>query len=113
MAIMKDTVGVHRTREIRSYRVGIDKSYFPKNLQPRNITNVFEVVKVRAGSRIDAAQKAWDRNRSRWLPIMVNPKGKVSLYVNDPGSGPTGIMMRLIPIQVFDGEHDERKTVHT
>lgn len=92
------------------YQVGIPKIYFPRSMWPRQITEFFEVVEVVAESRVRAARIAWDSNCDRWLRFIVTPSTsiqKISLYVNNPKSGNSGLMGRLDPIPVFSRERGD------
>jgi hypothetical protein len=89
------------------YSVYISKEYFPPGTQQEKFrfTDVWEQLYIKATSRREAAALAWSANGTRWLYSM-NKLGKgriiVSLYVNDPKAGVTGIAGRLPAIKVYD-----------
>jgi len=89
----------------RTYRVQISKAYFPHGTQPTKyaMSDVWDEVKVKAGSPSEAARVAWKSKGDEWLQKMGPPKTrvrKVSLNVSQPGIGPTGFAGRLPPILV-------------
>jgi hypothetical protein len=89
-----------------TYRVYINKVYFPKDIWLDLLIHgdEFDSVKVKATSRIDAAKKAWDLKGKMWLKKM-NPKStsvrRISLNVNDPFSTGKVPASRLPVIEVF------------
>ena len=89
----------------RFFLIGIHKIYFPPELRSSEPGNEFyEVVKEKATSRPEAAQKAWTKHGPRWLPLLT-PKQttvrRISLYVNEPLAGTGGKLGRLGPIEVY------------
>lgn len=87
-----------------TFDVGISKHYFPYTLFPEELVQeFFEMLTIRAMSRIDAATIVWSRHRSRWL-ILMKPKLTrlpriVSLHVSGNNGTPPG---RLVPIKVYE-----------
>jgi len=89
------------------YTVGISKLYFPKELWPKGkVEEWYEVIKVKAFTPSEAAQKAWNANGDKWLSLMGSPKAskrKVSLHSNEPSAGVGGKLGRGSPIEVYSG----------
>lgn len=89
----------------RVYKVGISKYYFP---YIETFHDCYEVVRVRASSRTEAAKKAWSENGARWLQKMKPNTSrlgrKVSLHVNEPRAGVGGLLGRLATITVYKEE---------
>jgi hypothetical protein len=86
------------------YDVGVPKAYFPPELRPKGIQEGFVVVKVKATSRREAVQKAWQEHATEWLSQMspkVTRVRKISLYADEPSLGAGGLLGRLPPIQVY------------
>lgn len=90
---------------MKQYTVGIPKAYFPKEIQPKGIAEeCFDVVKIRANSRTDAAHIAWEKYGDRWLSNM-SPRStklprRISLFVDEPNSVSNGTLTRLTPISL-------------
>ncbi len=91
------------------YKVGIHKSYFPKEMRPTEIGSEHqEVVVVRGDTRTEAAQTAWAAHGDRWLQMM-GPRQTtlpriVRLHTNEPKAGVGGLLGRLEPVKVHEGE---------
>jgi len=98
----------------RIYTVYIDKTYFPKELQPKGIAEIaYEIVKVKADSRTTAALRAWDKMGRKWLNEMApleTTQRKISLHVDEPSAASYdrgvkymggGAASRLSPIEVL------------
>ena len=89
------------------FKVGVAKDYFPKEIRPTGPGNSFqEIVNIMAGSRTEAAQKAWTKHGERWLEMMgpkETSKRTVRLHVDDPDSKKflQGALGRLVPEKVF------------
>ncbi len=83
------------------FKVFLSKAYFPKDVWSvgYSVESVAGWV-VRAESRTDAAKKVWERYRRKWRPLMLPHIKHVSLHVNDPMAGTSGIAGRLEPIRV-------------
>jgi hypothetical protein len=85
------------------YIVGVSNAYFPADMK-QPLTEFAFLCKVYAISRVDAATKVWDKFGGEWLTLMP-PKQtrvrKISLHVDDPAAGATGLLGRLIPIEVY------------
>lgn len=82
------------------YKVGIPKEYFPHGTCPARFTGTYEVVSIFAKNRTAAAMKAWKIHGVRWERLMRKDVKIVSLYVNDPKVGASGLMGRLSTIIV-------------
>jgi hypothetical protein len=92
-----------------NYFVYIHKSYFPKEIQPKDIAKEdFEQWNVVAASRQEAAKKIWAKEGKRLLGLMgqkhTKLPRKVSLYVGEPSAGVGGYAGRLPAILVYTGE---------
>lgn len=90
------------------YSVGIRKDYFPipAKRNANTMTAYQEVVRIRATSRIEAAEAVWRRWGALWLGLMkpdptIAGNRIISLEVNDPvrriGMG------RIAPVKVYEG----------
>lgn len=97
---------LYKVSEINSYDVGISKMYFPKEIRPSGVQEFYQVIKIKASSRTDAATKVWQLYGTEWLKLM-GPKQTsvriVSLHVSSPKAGVGGILGRLYPIKVYSG----------
>lgn len=94
---------------MKTYIVQISKWYFPEEIwaKEQRLNEVFRQVKVRAENRTEAAKKVWEKFGKQWLGHMKSKEGSVrmvSLYVNEPVAGVTGLAGRLMPIRVYEGE---------
>jgi len=89
---------------MKKYKGYIAKWYFPKESYPDKHSEVWESFTIMAENRTEAAHKAWKKYGKKWLNEM-NPKitkiRHISLYINSPKSGVTGLAGRLTPIRVF------------
>lgn len=90
------------------YSVGIRKEYFPERLHPpvKEMSAYFEVVRILASSRLDAAVAAWRQHGTFWMRLMnpdttINGNRIISLEVNDPVRKING--GRIGAIKVYEG----------
>ena len=92
---------------LKTYKVGIDKVYFPIEKRPRFVLLFEPAVRVKAYSRTEAAKLAWEACGESWLkemgPCMTGAtKRIISLHVNEPSAGVGGIIGRLSSIKVYE-----------
>ena len=101
--------------KVRVYTVYIAKWYFPKELWPKGeMSEVYDVVRIKASSRREAANKVWAKKGKEWLEKM-NPKETskriVSLAVDEPSAASYdrgkkymggGAASRLMPVKVYE-----------
>ena len=93
----------------KHWQAYISKSYFPKELWPKDrYDDVFEffdrVDAPKNASRTDVAKKVWEEHGERLL-VLMGPKKtklprKVCIHVNDPKAGVSGVVGRLSPILI-------------
>ena len=90
------------------FDVYISKAYFPKGKKDNQYDDRYKSWEIDAGSRDEAARKAWEMDGADLLGKM-NPYEnrfplRVSLYVSDPTApGASGAAGRLQPIRVWEG----------
>lgn len=86
------------------FRVYIAKWYFPREIWPKTCSEQFESWGIIANSRREAANKIWGKYREELLNKMIPHTSKlprrVSLHVNSPNAGATGLASRLSPIMI-------------
>lgn len=65
------------------FNVYISKYYFPREIWPKvaSCNEIFELRKVHAASRTEAALKVWAAHGARWRSAVSNPHGSISLNV--------------------------------
>lgn len=66
------------------YKVGVNKTYFPRGLWPKEITFYQEYFKVLAMTEREACNKVWAMHGQRLLGLMTPDRKIVRLQVNRP-----------------------------
>ena len=98
---------IYKTAKSTTYTVAISKFYFSREFWPTNEhlgSDIYELIKVKAENRTDAAQQVWASKQGEWEPKMIPPSKlgrKVSLYVDDPTGVSQGTLTRLPPVRVL------------
>lgn len=91
--------------------VYISKAYFPKELWPKGITDVFRGWKYLSHTRQEAADQAWAEHKHELLPLMNDQARVICLHVD--GDTPNNCAGRLRPIKVAHLEKPPKMVTDT
>jgi hypothetical protein len=87
----------------KSFLVGINKVYFPKEMWPKDRFNdYFEVHEILAAGECEAAHLVWAVHGERWLSLLAPKTSKLPRIIRLHTSYPGGHWLgRLEPVKVY------------